>query len=69
MYIITPTYKRLLQKAELTRVGEALVASRVPIHWIIVEDTPSNKSSKLLTNFYKKIEAQLLNITLLRVDL
>ena len=32
MYIITPTYKRLLQKAELTRVGEALVASRVPIH-------------------------------------
>ena len=68
LYIITPTYKRLLQKAEITRVGQALVASKLPIHWIIVEDTTRNTSSTLLKNFYDKVRKQLLNVTLLQAS-
>ena len=40
VYVITPTYTRLSQKADLTRMSHALIIAshRVPIHWIIVED-------------------------------
>lgn len=37
IYVITPTYTRAVQKAELTRLLNTL--SHVPsLHWIIVED-------------------------------
>lgn len=38
IYIITPTYRRFVQKAELTRLSHTLML--VPnVHWIIVEDS------------------------------
>ena len=40
IYVITPTYTRAVQKAELTRLASVFVM--VPnLHWIIVEDSPS----------------------------
>ena len=40
MYVITPTYTRAVQKAELTRLASVFVM--VPnLHWIIVEDSPA----------------------------
>lgn len=38
IYAVTPTYKRLVQKAELTRLAH--VFRQVPrLHWIVVEDS------------------------------
>ena len=40
IYIVTPTYARPQQKAELTRLKNAFLL--VPsVHWIVVEDAPS----------------------------
>lgn len=44
IYVITPTYNRPVQRAELTRLGQTLL--HVPqLHWIVIEDanhkTPS----------------------------
>lgn len=40
IYVITPTYKRPVQKAELTRLSHTFML--VPkLHWIIVEDSSS----------------------------
>ena len=40
IFVITPTYTRAVQKAELTRLASVFVM--VPnLHWIIVEDSPS----------------------------
>ena len=40
IYVITPTYTRAVQKAELTRLASVFVM--VPnLHWIIVEDSPT----------------------------
>ncbi|XP_026869785.2 galactosylgalactosylxylosylprotein 3-beta-glucuronosyltransferase 3 [Electrophorus electricus] len=40
IYVITPTYARLVQKAELTRLSQTFL--HVPqLHWILVEDAPS----------------------------
>ena len=40
IYVITPTYTRAVQKAELTRLASVFVM--VPnLHWIIVEDSPA----------------------------
>ncbi|KAJ0006393.1 hypothetical protein NQD34_013666 [Periophthalmus magnuspinnatus] len=37
IYVITPTYARLVQKAELTRLSQSLL--HIPVlHWILVED-------------------------------
>lgn len=48
IYVITPTYARLVQKAELTRLSQTLL--HVPqLHWILVEDSP-NKTT-LVTQF------------------
>ena len=48
IYVITPTYPRPQQKAELTRLCHTFLL--VPnIHWIVIEDVPSN--SKLVQNF------------------
>uniref|UniRef100_A0A8C9RGF0 Galactosylgalactosylxylosylprotein 3-beta-glucuronosyltransferase n=1 Tax=Scleropages formosus TaxID=113540 RepID=A0A8C9RGF0_SCLFO len=39
IYVITPTYARLVQKAELTRLSHTFLL--VPqLHWIVVEDSP-----------------------------
>lgn len=38
IYAITPTYWRLVQKAELTRISQTLML--VPnVHWIVIEDS------------------------------
>ncbi|XP_073430389.1 galactosylgalactosylxylosylprotein 3-beta-glucuronosyltransferase 1-like isoform X1 [Dendrobates tinctorius] len=47
IFAITPTYARLVQKAELTRIANTF--RQVPaLHWIVVED--ANETSKLVTN-------------------
>ncbi|KAM9847827.1 galactosylgalactosylxylosylprotein 3-beta-glucuronosyltransferase 2 [Aulostomus maculatus] len=51
IYAITPTYKRPVQKAELTRLAHAF--RQVPrFHWIIVED--STARTELVTRFLAK---------------
>lgn len=48
IYFITPTYKRLTQKADLTRLSQTLL--HVPkLHWILVED--SVQKTDLVTRF------------------
>ncbi|XP_075899155.1 galactosylgalactosylxylosylprotein 3-beta-glucuronosyltransferase 2 [Nelusetta ayraudi] len=48
IYAITPTYKRLVQKAELTRLAH--VFRQVPrLHWVLVED--SRTRTELVTHF------------------
>ena len=50
IYAITPTYARLTQKADLTRLLYTLL--HVPnFHWIVVED--SDEKTALVTNFLK----------------
>ena len=50
IYAITPTYARLTQKADLTRLAHTLL--HVPnFHWIVVED--SDHKTNLVTNFLK----------------
>ena len=50
IYFITPTYQRLTQKADLTRLSQTLL--HVPkLHWILVED--SHKRTDLVTHFLK----------------
>ncbi|XP_042355527.1 galactosylgalactosylxylosylprotein 3-beta-glucuronosyltransferase 1-like [Plectropomus leopardus] len=51
IYIITPTYSRPVQKAELTRLSNTLL--HVPnLHWILVEDSQRRSTlvSRLLQN-------------------
>lgn len=51
IYVITPTYARPVQKAELTRLSHTL--RLVPfVHWILVEDSP--KPTSLVGNLLKK---------------
>ncbi|XP_062849282.1 galactosylgalactosylxylosylprotein 3-beta-glucuronosyltransferase 3 [Trichomycterus rosablanca] len=48
IYVVTPTYARLVQKAELTRLSHTFL--HVPqLHWILVEDSPS--PTPLVSNF------------------
>ncbi|BFZ06933.1 hypothetical protein BsWGS_09971 [Bradybaena similaris] len=51
IYLITPTYTRLEQKAELTRLSHTLMLIR-NIHWIVIED--SEKRTDLVTRFLKQ---------------
>lgn len=48
IFLITPTYARPVQKAELTRLSQTFrhVAA---LHWIVVEDAP--QKTQLVTNF------------------
>lgn len=47
IYAITPTYQRLVQKAELTRISQTLAL--VPnVQWIVIED--SERKSDLVRN-------------------
>lgn len=48
IFFITPTYKRLTQKADLTRLSQTLL--HVPkLHWILVED--SHEKTNLVQQF------------------
>ncbi|XP_072318278.1 galactosylgalactosylxylosylprotein 3-beta-glucuronosyltransferase 3-like, partial [Eucyclogobius newberryi] len=50
IYVVTPTYARLVQKAELTRLSQTLL--HVPVlHWILVEDAP--KKTRLVSELLK----------------
>lgn len=50
IYVITPTYARLVQKAELTRLSQTFL--HVPqLHWVLVEDAP--QKSLLVSNLLK----------------
>ncbi|XP_060614238.2 galactosylgalactosylxylosylprotein 3-beta-glucuronosyltransferase 3 isoform X1 [Anolis sagrei] len=40
IYVITPTYARLVQKAELVRLSQTLMHVK-NLHWIVVEDAPA----------------------------
>ena len=51
IYLITPTYSRLEQKAELTRLSHTLMHVK-NIHWIIIED--AYEKTNLVTNFLKR---------------
>ncbi|XP_053609002.1 galactosylgalactosylxylosylprotein 3-beta-glucuronosyltransferase I isoform X2 [Plodia interpunctella] len=51
IYAITPTYTRLAQKADLTRLSQTLMHVK-NFHWIIVED--SEKKTDLVANFLKE---------------
>eukprot|EP00054_Salpingoeca_dolichothecata_P018375 m.112794 g.112794 ORF g.112794 m.112794 type:complete len:301 (+) comp22844_c0_seq4:90-992(+) len=50
VFVITPTYERRTQRADLTRVSQALQCAEkyVHIHWILVED--SKQQSMLVEN-------------------
>ncbi|KAM9827248.1 galactosylgalactosylxylosylprotein 3-beta-glucuronosyltransferase 3 [Neosynchiropus ocellatus] len=51
IFVITPTYARLVQKAELTRLSQTFL--HVPhLHWIVVEDSPHK--TPLVTDFLAK---------------
>ncbi|XP_031766900.1 galactosylgalactosylxylosylprotein 3-beta-glucuronosyltransferase I-like isoform X2 [Galleria mellonella] len=51
IYGITPTYARLAQKADLTRLSQTLMLVK-NFHWIVIED--SEKKTKLVENFLKE---------------
>lgn len=48
LYLITPTYARLEQKADLTRLSHTLLHVK-NLHWIVIED--SDVKTRLVTNF------------------
>ncbi|XP_078383149.1 galactosylgalactosylxylosylprotein 3-beta-glucuronosyltransferase 3-like [Oculina patagonica] len=50
VFVITPTFKRFVQKAELTRVSQALKPVE-NLHWIVVED--SINKTDLVANFLR----------------
>lgn len=65
IYVVTPTYARHVQKAELTRLSHTLLL--VPnLHWIIVED--SQLTTKMVSKFARKLkdEFNFHKLTLLR---
>lgn len=57
IFLITPTYARLNQKADLTRLSYTLLL--VPrLHWILVED--SHEPTKLVTNFLSRLTQEVI---------
>lgn len=52
IFAITPTYRRFLQKAELTRTAQTLKHVK-NLHWIVVEDSheKTNLVKRLLNHF------------------
>ncbi|XP_053577098.1 galactosylgalactosylxylosylprotein 3-beta-glucuronosyltransferase 1-like [Bombina bombina] len=62
IFVITPTYTRLVQKAELTRMSNTL--RQVPaLHWIVVED--SIKKTLLVKNFLKTCGIQYTHLNIM----
>ncbi|XP_063812838.1 galactosylgalactosylxylosylprotein 3-beta-glucuronosyltransferase 1-like isoform X2 [Pseudophryne corroboree] len=62
IYVITPTYTRPVQKAELVRLANTFLHV-VNLHWIVVEDCP--RKTKLVANL---LETAGLNFTHLNVE-
>lgn len=55
IYVITPTYNRYVQKAELTRLSHTLML--VPnVHWIIVED--SEWTGDIVNKLVKRLKSE-----------
>ncbi|XP_060628582.2 galactosylgalactosylxylosylprotein 3-beta-glucuronosyltransferase 2 [Anolis sagrei] len=54
IYVITPTYSRPVQKAELTRLGNTL-RQVARVHWVLVEDAAG--VSELVTRFAAGLHA------------
>ena len=55
IYMITPTYARWTQKADLTRLCQTLM--HVPkLHWIVVED--SEQKTRLVTRFLSRCRVE-----------
>uniref|UniRef100_A0A915Q5L5 Galactosylgalactosylxylosylprotein 3-beta-glucuronosyltransferase n=1 Tax=Setaria digitata TaxID=48799 RepID=A0A915Q5L5_9BILA len=51
IYFVTPTYRRLTQKADLIRLAQTL--AYVPnLHWIVVED--ANDTSPFIADIFKR---------------
>nr|XP_006628041.2 PREDICTED: galactosylgalactosylxylosylprotein 3-beta-glucuronosyltransferase 1-like [Lepisosteus oculatus] len=62
IYVITPTYTRPVQKAELTRLANTFLHVQ-NLHWIVVEDSPRR------TNLVAKVlESSGLNFTHIHVE-
>ena len=60
IYFITPTYKRLTQKADLIRICQTLML--VPnLVWIVIEDDVT--SSELVTNLLKHCSVKSVHLT------
>lgn len=51
IYGITPTYSRLAQKADLTRLSQTLMLVK-NFHWVVIED--SEQKTKLVSNLLKE---------------
>uniref|UniRef100_A0A2H1W4W8 Galactosylgalactosylxylosylprotein 3-beta-glucuronosyltransferase n=1 Tax=Spodoptera frugiperda TaxID=7108 RepID=A0A2H1W4W8_SPOFR len=51
IYGITPTYARLAQKADLTRLSQTLMHIK-NLHWVVIED--SAEKTKLVANLLKE---------------
>lgn len=62
IYVITPTYTRPVQKAELVRLANTFLHV-VNLHWIVVEDCP--RKTKLVANLLEKAG---LNFTHLNIE-
>ncbi|XP_063302550.1 galactosylgalactosylxylosylprotein 3-beta-glucuronosyltransferase 1-like [Pelobates fuscus] len=62
IYVITPTYSRPVQKAELIRLLNTFLHV-VNLHWIVIEDSP--RKTKLVANLLEKAG---LNFTHLNVE-
>ena len=50
IFVVTPTFKRFVQKAELTRLSQAFKSVK-NLHWIVVED--SGDKTNLVANFLR----------------
>ena len=55
VYVITPTYTRAAQRAELTRVSQALAGVK-NLTWIVVED--NQNFTEKVTNLLKMTSVQ-----------
>lgn len=55
IYVITPTYARKVQKAELTRVSQTF-SHLTGFHWIVVEDAVNK--TELVSNFLKNSDVE-----------
>ena len=55
IYLITPTYDRFEQLAELTRLSQTLLLVN-RLHWLLIEDSPfkTNKIKQFITSFILK---------------
>ncbi|XP_053242047.1 galactosylgalactosylxylosylprotein 3-beta-glucuronosyltransferase 1-like [Podarcis raffonei] len=62
IFVITPTYSRPVQKAELTRLANTFLHVQ-NLHWVVVEDAP--RRTNLVSNLLEKIG---INFTHLNVE-